>query len=167
MGLRHLNRFPFPVGKRSGFPAGLVFLCVVGFAVVDFSAENWRRIGLPRFVGDHPVYGAVLIGDAHLRSERRWRVTVVVSLSGPHERGGIPAGSEERADRVFARFELRGYVVGLVDDPRAVVGPARSQDLIANRLAIEKEFVRPQRSGVDTRRYDRLFNLECLAKRFY
>ena len=69
--------------------------------------------------------------DAQLRFQSRRSVSIVVSLTEPHQRSGVPARREPCPNRVLPGLQLLRDIVGLVGNVGAEVVPSGRQNLIA------------------------------------
>src|SRR4029077_12398351 len=105
--------------------------------------------------------------DAKLRAKSGRSVAVVVAFASPHQRRGVPTGSENRGQRIFTFADLLRYVVHLVRDAQAVIGPSRTQNLIADAAPVQVKFIRAQGRGIEPRGFYRLRNGKAAAKDFY
>src|SRR5256885_9380830 len=68
--------FPYTTLFRS-----LCTALVVSLAVVDFRAQDRRNVGLPGFVGQHPIDGAILIFQTDRKSTRLNSSHLVISYA--------------------------------------------------------------------------------------
>ncbi len=104
--LDQIDLLPMCVGKAGRIPTCLLFSRIVTFAVVDLRLRNRRYIGLPGSVGRDPLHRAIRMLDAQLRLQSRRSVSIVVSLTKPHQRSGVPARREPRPNRVVPGLQL-------------------------------------------------------------
>ena len=54
-----------------------------------------------------------------------------------------PPSAQNRANSVRARSNLRSNVVDLINDSFAIVGPARSEDIVSHALTVQEKLVGP------------------------
>ena len=128
--------------------------------VVKLRMMKVRRVCLPTRIRRHPLHAAVGVLNAQLRKQRGRRIAEVVRLLRPLQRSCVPSRRQRRPDRVLPLRNQVRHVVGLVDDPLAIVRPSRRQHLIAYTIPAQKHFVRAEGRGVKPRRLYRGLHLK-------
>src|ERR1035437_1348191 len=165
LGTRHdLDWAPVSVGIGRLSPAWFFQPGIVNLPVVDFGAKDRGGCCLPGFIADNRGARAVDIGEFQLGEEAGGRRSIVEPAVHGEEPRGIPPVSQESADRVVPLVEAGGNVIRLIDDLLAVIGPAGSQNLIANRLAVQAKLIAAERCGVEPGGADLLRNKKGIAQ---
>ena len=72
----------------------------------------------------------------------------------PAEASAVPAIAQSRDDDVACRPQERGDVVGVGEEPLVVRRPARREQLVADRLAVQPHVVEAERGHVQARAAD-------------
>ena len=110
---------------------------------------------------------AIGIFDFKLHQQPHRRRSKVVSSLQPAQAIGIPASTQNRADGVSALPHLRRDVIDLIDHSLAIIGPARSQNIVSDALAIQIQLVGSQRSRINSSAPHRLGQAEVFPQQIY
>ena len=108
---------------------------------------------LPASIGANGLHRAVGQHQFQLRQELCLS-TVLVAQAPRAAAAAIPAIGQLHGQRVFAALHQRGYVVGLVLHPFAVVGDAGGQRKALDGLPIEGRLIHAACCGVEPRFFD-------------
>ena len=123
---------------------------------------DWVRF--PRFVAYDRIARAVGVFDFELHQQPDRRRPEVVSGLQPAQAVGVPASAQNRADGVPALSHLRSNVIDLINDSLAIVGPARSENIVSHALAVQIQLVGSQRSRINSSAPNRLGQAEIFSQ---
>ena len=139
--------------KIDGEPIARCEARVAGLAVIERVRADRSGGGLPARVGDEVRFLAAVVRDEF--GEERGIKSVAQAELRLAEDAAVPAVAEHDVDRVFAGAEQVGDVVVQEIDPLAIVGPAGSEHVFADALAIDPGVENPSRGDEKSRGFRR------------
>ena len=131
---------PVLVIVSSVAPSGAFQTRIVSLAVVDIGRQNGAGRRLPLLVSTDDFLFAILICNDQLRQQSQLR-SVGIAVVPPCHVSPEPAITEQSAQAVLSRFQLRGDIIGLVLITKIIGGPSRREVLVANPLAVQLQLV--------------------------
>src|SRR6185437_11183574 len=152
----HADGCPAAVRVLGLVPTGRFEPGIVELTGIEIGTENGALRGLPGAIRDDRVAGSILVFNFELCEQARRGRAKVVAHQLPAEGAPVPALAERCADRVPALRQKARYVVSLILDTLAIVGPIRRENVLANALAVDVKTVAAERSHVNARPRDGL-----------
>lgn len=144
------DRFPVVVDEARQLPA-VEFVAEVAFAaVVQVRRQQVAVTAPPAAVGGDRDPGPVGQADFELGEQGRC-VAVDVAVLVPGEVAAVPAVADRGTEGVRAGAEQVGDVVGGVEQPVGVAGPARFQQVVGYGPAVDRGAVHAERGHVQAR----------------
>ncbi len=120
-------------------PAGDFLPGIVVLAQHEIGRRDGTGMLLPGVIGHDPVRGAVRVSHLQLREEGR---NLSPGLVGTvPDVAAVPAVAHQAGQGVVAGFDQRGDVVNLIANAFVIGGPVGSEDVVADALAVEVEFI--------------------------
>ena len=97
--------------------------------------DNWPGASLPGLIRADNLMRSIRIFNADLHFERG-PVAVQIAPPGKPDIARIPAVAQNGPHPVFAFMQGRRHIIRLIGNSVAVVGPAGSQNVVPNLMAL-------------------------------
>ena len=167
--LREVHRLPRRIVEPRHVPAGHLAAGVVDLAPEQVRCPDGPRgAALPRGIGEHHGFFALLVLDEEVRGEAKEPAVEpprdAEERAAQAELAGVPAGTKNGAEHVVPRPDHGRDVVALVLHPPAVVGPLGGQQGITDARAVQPGLVDAERGGEEHGAPDRAGHREGAAE---
>lgn len=139
--------------KTGTVPAALLAASVVVLAPVDATERNGTVVGFPGTVTGNNLL-LVALRNNQAKGELR-RSEGSGELGVTPARHMVHAVAQHHAEHVLARFQMAGNVKANVVTRLRIVGPGRVEKVVADFLAIDRQFEMPQATDRHLRGRDR------------